>query len=70
MRFGRFRNGMLSVVPDDAGPLDQGKGTACESTKLLWIGLARGVPQCIDSSAAKLVRILFFLGTIEVVHRG
>jgi hypothetical protein len=55
-------------MSDGTGPLDQSEGVARQSIELLRIGLASGVLQCIDSSAAKLLRILWFLGTIQVGH--
>jgi|SRR6516162_3440233 len=70
LRFERFTTGVLSTVPDSAGPLDQSEGMARESTELPRIGLAGRVPQCIDSSPAKRLRILWFLETTEVGHRS
>jgi hypothetical protein len=68
LRLGRFGGGVLSAVTDSTGPLDQSEGTARQSIELLRIALASGVLQCIDSSAAKLFRVLWFLGTIKVGH--
>jgi hypothetical protein len=59
---------MLSAVSDRAGPLDQSEGMARQPIELSRIALASSVLQCIDSSAAKLLRVLWFLGTIEVGH--
>ena len=59
---------MLSAVTDSAGPLDQSEGMARQPIELPRVALASGVLQCIDSSAAKLLRVLWFLGTIEVGH--
>jgi hypothetical protein len=70
LRFGCFRSGVLSTMPDSAGPLDQSESMTRQPIELLRIGLARGLLQCIDSSAAKLVRVLWFLGTIQVGHRS
>jgi hypothetical protein len=65
---GRVRNGVLSAMTDRARPLDQSEGMARQSIELLRIALASGGLQCIDSSAAKLFRVLWFLGTIKVGH--
>jgi hypothetical protein len=68
LRFGRFGNGVLSAISDSTGPRDQSKGVTREPIELLRIGLASGVLQRIDSGAAKLLRILWFLRTIQVGH--
>ena len=68
LRFGRVRNGVLSAVSDSTGPLNQSEGVTRQPIELLRIGLASGVPQCIDGSTAKLLRILWSLGTIQVGH--
>ena len=65
--FGRFRNGVLSTMSDSTGPLDQSEGMTRQSIELPRVALARGLLQCIDSSAAKLVRILWFFGTTRSV---
>jgi hypothetical protein len=59
---------MLSAVSDSAGPLDQSKGMARQPIEFPRVALASGVLQYIDSSAAKLLWVLWFLGTIEVGH--
>jgi hypothetical protein len=70
-----FRKTCVSVAsetafcrPDSTGPLNQSEGVTRQPIELLRIGLASGVLQCIDSSAAKLLRILRSLGTILVGH--
>jgi hypothetical protein len=68
LRFGRVGNGLLSAVPDSTGPLNQSEGVTRQPIELSRIGLASGVLQCIDSSAAKTLRILWCLGTIQVGH--
>ena len=59
---------MLSAVTDSASPLDQSEGVARQPIELPRVALASSVPQCIDSSAAKLLRVFWFLGRIEVGH--
>ena len=66
----RFRSAMLSSMPDRAGPFDQSEGMAREPIELLRIALASGVLQRIDSSAAKLLGVLWFLARIKVGHRS
>ena len=61
---------MLSSMPDRAGPFDQSEGMAREPIELLRIALASGVLQRIDSSAAKLLGVLWFLARIKVGHRS
>jgi hypothetical protein len=58
LRLSRFRTGVPSAVPESAGPFDQGEGMASKSIKLPWIALASSVFQSVDSSAAKLLRVL------------
>jgi hypothetical protein len=50
------------------GPLNQSEGVTRQPIEVPRIGLASGVLQCIDSSAAKPLRILKSLGTIQVGH--
>lgn len=68
LRFGRLGNGVLSAVSDSTGPLNESEGVTRQRIKLPRIGLASGVVQCIDSSAAKALQILWCLGTIQVGH--
>jgi hypothetical protein len=68
LRFGHFGKGVLSAVSDSTGPLNQSEGVTRQPIELVRIGLASGVLQCIDSSAAKLLRILRSLGGIQVGH--
>jgi hypothetical protein len=59
---------MPSAVTGGASPLEQSKGMARQAIELTRIAVASGVLQCIDSSAAKHLRVLWFLATIEVGH--
>jgi hypothetical protein len=68
LRFGHVRNGVLSAVSDSTGPLNESEGVTRQPIELPRIGLASGVLQCIDSSAAKTLRILWCVGTIRVGH--
>ena len=58
LHIGRFRDGVLTVVTDRAGAFDQSQGVSRQPIELPRIVLASSIPQCIDSSAAKLVRVL------------
>jgi hypothetical protein len=68
LRLGRFRTGVPSAVPDSAGSFDQSEGVVRQPIEFPRVALASSVLQCIDSSAAKLFRVIWFLGTIELGH--
>jgi hypothetical protein len=57
-------------MPDGASPLDQGEGVPGEPIELLRIALASRILQRIDSCAAKLCRVFWFLGTIRAGHHS
>jgi len=49
---------MLSAVSDSTGPLDQSEGMVRQPIELPRVALASSVLQSIDSSAAKLFRVI------------
>jgi len=67
LRLGHLGAGVPPAVPDFASSLDQREGVTRKPMEFPWIALAGGILQCIDSGAAKLLRILSILA-IKIGH--